>query len=77
MPSFIAIRRKSKPGVRRSLSYASKAGWKPIIWFIADEIAKIETEVAAEIADGVAFAEAAGWEPIEHLTRFTYAERNA
>jgi pyruvate dehydrogenase E1 component alpha subunit len=40
----------------------------------ADEIAKIETEVAAEIAGAVASAEAGQWEPIEELTRFTYAE---
>jgi pyruvate dehydrogenase E1 component alpha subunit len=43
----------------------------------AEEIAKIEADVAAEIADAVAFAEAAGWEPIEQLTRFTYAEKAA
>jgi TPP-dependent pyruvate/acetoin dehydrogenase alpha subunit len=43
----------------------------------ADEIAKIETEVAAEVAEAVAFAEAGGWEPVEDLARFTYAEGSA
>jgi TPP-dependent pyruvate/acetoin dehydrogenase alpha subunit len=42
-----------------------------------DEIASLEAEVDAEIADAVAFAEAAQWEPVEELTRFTYAERGA
>lgn len=40
----------------------------------ADELARIEAGVAAEIADAVAFAEAGSWEPIGQLTRFTYAE---
>jgi pyruvate dehydrogenase E1 component alpha subunit len=39
-----------------------------------DDLARIEAEIAAEIADAVAFAEAAPWEPVEQLTRFTYAE---
>jgi TPP-dependent pyruvate/acetoin dehydrogenase alpha subunit len=43
----------------------------------ADEIATIESEVAAEIAEAVAFAEAGQWEPVEDLTRFTYAEGSA
>jgi len=43
----------------------------------ADDIAHIESEVAAEIAAAVAFAAAATWEPVEQLTRFTYAERVA
>jgi TPP-dependent pyruvate/acetoin dehydrogenase alpha subunit len=42
-----------------------------------EELARIEAEVAAEIAEGVAFAEAGTWEPVEHLTRFTYAETAA
>jgi pyruvate dehydrogenase E1 component alpha subunit len=42
-----------------------------------DDIARIEAEVGAEIAEAVAFAEAGTWEPVEHLTRFTYAERAA
>ena len=43
----------------------------------ADDLARIESEVAAEIASAVAFAEAGTWEPVEQLTRFTYAERTA
>jgi pyruvate dehydrogenase E1 component alpha subunit len=42
-----------------------------------EEITKIEADVAAEIADAVAFAEAAAWEPVEELTRFTHAEKAA
>ena len=34
----------------------------------------LEREVAAEIEDAVAFAEAGTWEPAEELTRFVYAE---
>jgi len=34
----------------------------------------IEQEIAQEIADAVAFAEAGAWEPIEELTRFVYSE---
>jgi pyruvate dehydrogenase E1 component alpha subunit len=37
----------------------------------------MEAEIAAEIAQAVAFAEAGAWEPVEQLTRFTYAERAA
>lgn len=40
----------------------------------ADDLARIEAGVASEIAEAVAFAEAGSWEPIEQLTRFTYAE---
>jgi TPP-dependent pyruvate/acetoin dehydrogenase alpha subunit len=39
-----------------------------------EEEARIEADVAAEIAAAAAFAEAGTWEPVEHLTRFTYAE---
>jgi pyruvate dehydrogenase E1 component alpha subunit len=42
-----------------------------------EEITKIEADVAAEIADAVAFAETAAWEPVEELTRFTHAEKAA
>jgi pyruvate dehydrogenase E1 component alpha subunit len=34
----------------------------------------IEEAVAAEIAEAVAFAEAGSWEPVQTLTRHTYAE---
>ena len=40
-----------------------------------DDVSRIEAEIDAEIAQAVAFAEAAAWEPIEQLTRFTYADR--
>jgi TPP-dependent pyruvate/acetoin dehydrogenase alpha subunit len=40
-----------------------------------DDLARIEAEIASEIADAVAFADAGTLEPIEHLNRFTYAER--
>ena len=42
-----------------------------------DDVARIETDVDAEITAAVAFAEAGTWEPVEQLTRFTYAERTA
>lgn len=38
-----------------------------------EDLARIEAEVAAEIAEAADFAEAGTWEPVEHLTRFTYA----
>ncbi|MCC6780716.1 MAG: pyruvate dehydrogenase (acetyl-transferring) E1 component subunit alpha [Hyphomicrobiales bacterium] len=40
-----------------------------------DDLAHLEAEVAAEIADAVAFAEQGAWEPLEQLTRFTYADQ--
>jgi pyruvate dehydrogenase E1 component alpha subunit len=39
------------------------------------DVDAIEAEVTAEIDDAVAFAEAGTWEPVEHLTRFVYSER--
>jgi len=39
----------------------------------ASDIAKIEADVKAEIAEAVAFAEAGTWEPLEDLTRHVYA----
>jgi TPP-dependent pyruvate/acetoin dehydrogenase alpha subunit len=39
-----------------------------------EDVPRIEAEVDAEIAEAVAFAEAGTWEPVEQLTRFTYAE---
>jgi pyruvate dehydrogenase E1 component alpha subunit len=39
-----------------------------------EEIARMETEIDAEIAKAVAFAEAGSWEPVEQLTRFVYAD---
>lgn len=43
----------------------------------AEDLERIETEVAAEIDAAVAFAEAGTWEPVEQIMRFTYAERSA
>ncbi len=42
-----------------------------------DDLARMEAEVATEVAAAVAFAEAGAWEPIEDITRFTYAEKAA
>ncbi len=39
-----------------------------------DDLAKLEAEVAAEIDDAVAYAEAGTLEPVEDLTRFVYTE---
>jgi pyruvate dehydrogenase E1 component alpha subunit len=39
------------------------------------DLEDVEREVAAEIADAVAFAEAGTWEPVEDLERFVYSER--
>jgi TPP-dependent pyruvate/acetoin dehydrogenase alpha subunit len=42
-----------------------------------EELERIYREVAAEIAEAVAFAEAGTWEPAGELSHFTYAERAA
>lgn len=39
------------------------------------DLAAIEADVASEIEEAVAFAEACTWEPVEDLTRFVYSER--
>ena len=45
---------------------------------ISDEdLATIEREVAHEVNEAVAFAEACTWEPLEDLTRFVYSERRS
>ena len=63
--------RKKEPIVRFQ-------GWLEANQLIhADDLTRIEADVAAEIADAVAFAEAATWEPVEQLTRFTYADKVA
>jgi pyruvate dehydrogenase E1 component alpha subunit len=43
----------------------------------SEDLEEIEHEVAAEIEDAVAFAEAGTWEPVEDLERFVYSERRA
>jgi pyruvate dehydrogenase E1 component subunit alpha len=40
------------------------------------DLEQIERDVAHEVDDAVAFAEAGTWEPLEDLTRFVYSERN-
>jgi TPP-dependent pyruvate/acetoin dehydrogenase alpha subunit len=62
-------------------------GKEPIVRFQAwleanhmihpDDLARIESDVAEEIAEAVAFAEAGTWEPVEQLARFTYADKAA
>jgi TPP-dependent pyruvate/acetoin dehydrogenase alpha subunit len=37
-------------------------------------LAEMEREVAAEVAEAVAFAEAGTWEPLADLTRFVHSE---
>jgi pyruvate dehydrogenase E1 component alpha subunit len=39
-----------------------------------EDLPRLEAEIDAEIAEAVTFAEAGSWEPVEQLTRFTYAE---
>ena len=39
-----------------------------------DDVAAIESDVAAEVEDAVAFAEAGTLEPVEQLTRFVISE---
>ena len=40
----------------------------------AADLESLEKEVALEVEDAVAFAEAGTWEPVEELTRFVYRE---
>ena len=39
------------------------------------ELDRMERDVAAEIEQAIAFAEAGTWEPVEELTRFVYSDR--
>ncbi len=39
-----------------------------------EDVPHMEADIDAEIAEAIAFAEAGTWEPVEQLTRFTYAE---
>lgn len=45
-------------------------------WLDDGALARIEAEVAAEVADAIAYAEAGTLEPIAELTRFVYSERS-
>jgi pyruvate dehydrogenase E1 component alpha subunit/2-oxoisovalerate dehydrogenase E1 component len=38
------------------------------------DVDELEQQVAAEVAEAIAFAEAGTWEPVEELTRFVYSE---
>ncbi len=42
--------------------------------FNDEDVEALEQQVAAEIDEAVAFAEAGTWEPVEDLTRFVYSE---
>jgi TPP-dependent pyruvate/acetoin dehydrogenase alpha subunit len=44
-------------------------------WLAAGELERIEAEVACEVDEAVAFAEAGTWEPVETLTRDVYTPR--
>jgi pyruvate dehydrogenase E1 component alpha subunit len=43
-------------------------------WLEEAGLAAMEEEVAKEVAEAVAFAEAGTWEPVEELSRFVYSE---
>jgi pyruvate dehydrogenase E1 component subunit alpha len=43
----------------------------------AEDLARLEREVAKEVDDSIAFAEAGTWEPVEDLTRFVCSEKPA
>jgi TPP-dependent pyruvate/acetoin dehydrogenase alpha subunit len=77
MPSSIATRRRSRRGGHKEPIVRFK-GWLEANQMIhPDDLARIESEVAAEIAAAVTFAEDGAWEPVEQLTRFTYADKAA
>lgn len=42
-----------------------------------DDLNEMETAIAKEIDEAVAFAEAGSWEPVEHLTKDVYTPPNA
>ena len=46
-------------------------------WLAQDDVAAIEREVADELREAVAFAEAGSWEPVEDLARDVYARTPA
>ena len=64
----IEAKRQSEPIVRFQ-------GWLQTNNIIhPEDVSRIEADIDAEITAAVAFAEAGTWEPVEQLTRFTYAE---
>jgi len=42
--------------------------------FTDEDLSRMEEQIAAEIQEAVAFAEAGTWEPVEDLARFVYSE---
>jgi len=64
----VEAKRQSEPIVRFQ-------GWLQTNNIIhPEDVSRIEADIDAEITAAVAFAEAGTWEPVEQLTRFTYAE---
>jgi pyruvate dehydrogenase E1 component alpha subunit len=62
---------------RKKEPIARFRGWLEANHMIhAEDEARIEADIAAEIDTAVAFAEAGTWEPVEDLTRFVYAEKS-
>ncbi|MCW3475397.1 pyruvate dehydrogenase (acetyl-transferring) E1 component subunit alpha [Limobrevibacterium gyesilva] len=61
---------RKKDPVQQLQSWLQQAGL-----LHADEIARIEADIAAEIDAAVAFAEAGTWEPVEDLERFTLMDK--
>jgi pyruvate dehydrogenase E1 component alpha subunit len=61
---------RKKDPVRRLQSWLEQTGL-----LHADEIGRIEADIATEVNAAVAFAEAGTWEPIEELERFTIMDR--
>jgi pyruvate dehydrogenase E1 component alpha subunit len=43
--------------------------------FSEEDFQAVERDVAQEVADAIAFAEAGTWEPVGQLTRFVYSEK--
>jgi pyruvate dehydrogenase E1 component beta subunit/2-oxoisovalerate dehydrogenase E1 component len=59
---------KAKEPIMRFKAWAIESG------LIHDnDVAQIESDIDREIAEAVAFAEAASWEPVEELTRYVHA----
>jgi pyruvate dehydrogenase E1 component alpha subunit len=70
---------RSKTEVERWKQHCPIAGFVKCAtdagWLAAGELDRIEAEVAREVEQAVAFAEAGTWEPVELLTRDVYTLR--
>jgi pyruvate dehydrogenase E1 component alpha subunit len=70
---------RSKAEVERWKQHCPIAGFvkraTAAAWLAAGELARIEDEVAREVEQAVAFAEAGTWEAVETLTRDVYTPR--